>query len=222
MVLTVRDLHDFLRNFVDSMNPRTDNPRHQTKTYDRRERSMSKVLWSFAIVIAATLAPSIVRADAITYNVDINLGGDMITGTITTDGTIGTLNNSNITAFTLSEQNNIIPTLTSANGGFLDAIGITALTTTPNNISLNVVAVTTAFVDPSGNEIEIIGGPVDQVIIINPNTHLENENAFPLGTSIGTAAVPEIDNASAPSALALVAGVVLIIRGRRYPKVPTA
>jgi hypothetical protein len=44
------------------------------------------------LVSAAMVSPSLLRADNITYNIDQTVGAGSVTGTITTDGTIGALN----------------------------------------------------------------------------------------------------------------------------------
>jgi len=44
------------------------------------------------LVTAVMVSPSLLRADNITYNVDQTVGAGSVTGTITTDGTIGVLN----------------------------------------------------------------------------------------------------------------------------------
>jgi hypothetical protein len=44
------------------------------------------------LVSAAMVSPSLLRADNITYNIDQTVGAGSVTGTITTDGTIGVLN----------------------------------------------------------------------------------------------------------------------------------
>ncbi len=48
---------------------------------------------TFSILLsAAMVSPSLLRADNITYNIDQTVGAGSVTGTITTDGTIGVLN----------------------------------------------------------------------------------------------------------------------------------
>lgn len=48
---------------------------------------------AFALLVcAAIVSPSLLRADDITYNVNQTVGTGSVTGTITTDGTIGALN----------------------------------------------------------------------------------------------------------------------------------
>ena len=44
------------------------------------------------LVSAAMVSPSLLRADNITYNINQTVGAGSVTGTITTDGTIGALN----------------------------------------------------------------------------------------------------------------------------------
>jgi hypothetical protein len=53
----------------------------------RLDLRRSLILWSLAIFIASSCA-----AASITYNVDLTVGAASVTGTITTDGTIGVLN----------------------------------------------------------------------------------------------------------------------------------
>jgi len=58
---------------------------------------MRKTLWIILTVLAmAIVAPTVLRADDITYSVNLTVGAGSVIGTITTDGTIGTLATSDI------------------------------------------------------------------------------------------------------------------------------
>lgn len=64
-----------------------------------------RTLWIVAIVFAALIAPAVLRAADITYNVDQIVGAGSstgtVTGTITTDGTIGALSGNDIVSVDL-------------------------------------------------------------------------------------------------------------------------
>src|SRR6267378_6044483 len=65
---------------------------------------MRKSLWSIAVVFAVAVeSPTVLRATAtdITYTVNQTVGAGGVTGTITTDGTIGTLAAGNIIGWNL-------------------------------------------------------------------------------------------------------------------------
>jgi hypothetical protein len=64
---------------------------------------MRKLFWlSPVLLVFATIgAPTVLRADSITYNVDLAVGADSVTGTITTDGKTGVLTSSDIVSWAL-------------------------------------------------------------------------------------------------------------------------
>jgi hypothetical protein len=177
---------------------------------------MRKVLWIIALVFAASLAPTVLHADNITYGVNFTVGGDTVTGTITTNATIGQLTGSDIIAFSLSDSDNLIAVLNNTNS----SVDLN-FETTPTFLSANPTLIT---YDPNGLTTFIIVDPGVGKIGIGPGGTGSIADLATGRTVTGTVSnviggVPEINPASAPSALALVAGVVLIIRGRR--KIPT-
>ena len=203
------------------MKQRPHNPfsimRHQTKSERfAREKMMRRSLWIIAVVFVASLAPT-VRADAITYTINTNIAGDILTGTITTDGHLGQLTAGDITAYSLSDSLNLLGTTrTLSNSTFIsppstiiDLVGTSTQLLAQNNF--------TPFQFTAGGGVGLTIEPqgLGGSIIQNSSVAV---SAGILSPVIGVA-VPEINSATAPSALALVAGAVLIIRGRR--KVPT-
>jgi hypothetical protein len=60
---------------------------------------MNKYLVIIPSLLAALAAPATLQADQQTYNVNFTVGGDTITGTIATDGDLGTLNAVEIDSF---------------------------------------------------------------------------------------------------------------------------
>jgi hypothetical protein len=60
------------------------------------------------LVSAAMVSPSLLRADNITYNIDQTVGAGSVTGTITTDGTIGALNTGGVTDGSVGVAGNIV------------------------------------------------------------------------------------------------------------------
>jgi hypothetical protein len=185
--------------------------------------SMRKSLWIIALIFAAMGAPTVLRAD-ITYGVDLNVGGDIVMGSITTDGTIGQLNTSDITAFSLSDSENFI-NLNNTNAGF-NGTPVSIFYASQSQLTINPPTPDNGndFHANTGDEdldIYSAGGNAPYAAHIYSSTGiLSAYSQLPNGTVAGT--VPEINPASAPSALALVAGAVLIIRGRRTRKVPAA
>jgi hypothetical protein len=179
---------------------------------------MRKSMWIMGFVIAASLTPSIVRADNITYDVNINLGGDILTGTITTDGQLGQLTAGDISSYSLTDSQNLLgATLTPANST-LDPTGATQirLFASPTQItpSPNGSILTITSNAPNPSTLQISGKPDNfEVVIFGPDESMVVGIPSTLGTVAGT--VPEIDPSSGTSALALVATVICIIRGRR-------
>jgi len=182
---------------------------------------LRKALWIVAFVIAASLTPTVLCADNITYNVDVGVGGDILTGTITTDGTMGQLKSQDILGFSLFDSEQLL----GVNGISSNApaqppppSSITVLNATPfgtlqqfgpipNENAIN-------FVDSSGG-VEIDLGTVK--IYNNTNNIVGMTNGSELGTI-----VRELNLSSGTSGLVLVACSVLIIRGRRRIPTPIA
>jgi len=63
---------------------------------------MRKFLWIISFVFAVLIAPKALRADGIVYSVNQTEGWFTVTGTITTDGTIGVLSSNDITSWDLT------------------------------------------------------------------------------------------------------------------------
>lgn len=63
---------------------------------------MRRFLWIISFVFVILIAPTVMRADDITYTVNQTEGGYGVAGTITTDGKIGTLSSSDIIAWNLT------------------------------------------------------------------------------------------------------------------------
>jgi hypothetical protein len=63
---------------------------------------MRKTLWLIALIFAAIAAPTVLRADDIVYSVNHAEGSFGVTGTVTTDGTIGTLSSTDIIGWDLT------------------------------------------------------------------------------------------------------------------------
>jgi hypothetical protein len=62
---------------------------------------MRKLLCIITALFVAIGAPKILRADSITYSIDQTLGAGSVTGTITTNGTIGILDLADLTGWNL-------------------------------------------------------------------------------------------------------------------------
>jgi hypothetical protein len=71
---------------------------------------MRKSLWLIGLALAALSAPTALRAADITYTVYESVGAGMVTGSITTDGTVGTLATSDIVDWNLVLNDGTHPT----------------------------------------------------------------------------------------------------------------
>jgi len=60
------------------------------------------------LLSAAMVSPSLLRADNITYSIDQTVGAGSVTGTITTDGTIGVLNTGGVIDGPVGSAGNIV------------------------------------------------------------------------------------------------------------------
>jgi hypothetical protein len=74
---------------------------HSRPSTTRGSVMMRGFVGIIALAIAIILASTVARADTITYNVNQAIGSASATGTITTDGTIGTLTSANIVGWNL-------------------------------------------------------------------------------------------------------------------------
>ena len=108
---------------------------------------MHKSFWNVVLLFAASVAPTTLRADDSVYVVNVNVGGDMLTGTITTDGKIGDLEGQDIAGFSLSDSQHLLGTsgISSSTGGFVDVspgnpTTPTTLGSTSNGTLVNVVS----------------------------------------------------------------------------------
>ena len=75
------------------------------------------------LVVVAALFPMAAQAAPLTYNVNRTIGAGTVIGTITTDGTFGSLTNANINAWSLTLDSSLWPLtlLTQANSFVLAA-----------------------------------------------------------------------------------------------------
>jgi hypothetical protein len=71
---------------------------------------MRRTLWIIALALTAMLTPTVLRAADITYTVDETVGAGIVTGSITTDGTIGTLDTADIVNWDLTLNDGSNPT----------------------------------------------------------------------------------------------------------------
>ena len=78
-----------------------------------------------ALALAASLLAGSVLASPITYSINRSVGAGSVTGTITTDGTFGSLAIANITAWSLLFSSAGLPggNLTSVTGDFINVLG---------------------------------------------------------------------------------------------------
>ena len=101
---------------------------------------MRKSLWMVAVVFAAIGAPTVLRAQTdLTYAVNQTVGAGSVTGTITTDGTIGGIGAGNIVGWNLTladGANTLILTPTNSSVTDSGCCG-NALTATPTDLTFN-------------------------------------------------------------------------------------
>ena len=93
-----------------------------------------------ALLLASILAlPGFAAAAPITYNVQNTFSSFSVTGTITTDGTLGTLASSDITSYSLTVSNGTrTDTLTALNSS--ESVAGSGLTATPSGLFYNYVS----------------------------------------------------------------------------------
>ena len=176
---------------------------------------MRNSLWIIALVFAASFAPTVLRADDITYLVDVADGPDTIIGSITTDGTIGaigagqifggyTLTVTGLNTFTLNGSNSTISqpqTFQATNTGLLQ------ITPNTNGLIINGTGAVT------GDLIEFEAFFNSPQPIINVHSPGQSSVSSSVSATFGT--VPELNLSSGIAAILLVACSGLIIRGRR-------
>jgi hypothetical protein len=187
---------------------------------------MRKSLLAIALIFAASLAPTVLRADTV-YNVNANIGGDILTGTISTDGNLGQLTAGDITAYSLSDSLNILGTTrTMSNSTFITPLSTvidlyatsTQLTSQDNVTPFNFEAPggTELIIEPLGVGISLIGNSSVT------DSNLLTSNIVGTVTPASPPAVPELNPSSGTSALLLVACAAMILRGRRKIPAPLA
>jgi hypothetical protein len=96
---------------------------------------MRKSLWIIAALFAVISAPTVLLADDITYNVNQTEGIFAVSGTVTTDGAIGTLGNTDIVAWDLT-LNSFPAILLDTNNSTAEVIG-SALTATATELTFD-------------------------------------------------------------------------------------
>jgi hypothetical protein len=183
-------------------------------------------MWLITLALAATLVPTVAKADT-TYAVDETVGIGVVTGSITTNGTIGTLDSADIVNWNLVLNDGTNPTFdlegpTSGNNSliFMDGSDLTATAT----------QLLFDFGGTDGGRFTffIIGGPdicystiVDctgtpvgvSLDTLTPNTHYV---FTALSDTEAIAAVPGVVSTPEPSTIVLLlAGISLLIVMRK-------
>jgi hypothetical protein len=191
-----------------------------------------------SIGVALLMAASAAYAQDITYVLTpLNDGiGDTLKGTITTDGTLGVLRASDIVSFQFSY--NLTAALTIDDRTPSPDFG-TWGSSDPGGAVVEALGGAPTGVDATASALSYVGGGslwfVDNLGLSSPPLHPNNAYAFfsdslkEFGDSQGLeqtgiainslpytiATAPEIDPASAASGLALLAGGLVVLRGRR-------
>jgi hypothetical protein len=180
-----------------------------------------------ASIVVALLAASAAYAQELTYVlIPVNDGiGDTLTGTITTDGNLGVLQGSDILSFQFTYDlsagltiDDHTPSIDAGTWGSSDgsAFVVNTLLTSPTGVE--ATASTLTYV--GGGNLWFADAPISnaEVFISNSSVlfsdqHLSEQTGTPINPVFATA--PEIDPASASSALALLFGGIAVLRGRR-------
>jgi hypothetical protein len=192
-----------------------------------------KSLWIILPALFAAIgAPTVVRANSITYNINQTVGIGSIAGTITTDGTIGTLATANIVGWSLT-LNDGTTTIGLIPSDSITAIIGSDLTASVTDLTFNfsggdygqlVFADTSVgsgygvvcFEDPNQN----CGGVYNRVVLYNLGLDGLAPNIGLFGNQvIATVATPE------PGTVGLVLigiGLMLVMRKRIAQSLPQA
>lgn len=162
-----------------------------------------------------------------TFNVNFTVGGDNVTGFITTDVSTGALGVTDITNYSLTDSLEGVSVNMTADG-FTSGPYPTGLVITGNQLEFdfaNPVASAALFGVCCGPTINLAAGSASSFLggsmivvpfggaIVGP--YLAHDALTILGTAPATTAAPEIDPASAASGLALLVGGLVVLRGRR-------
>jgi hypothetical protein len=111
-----------------------------------------------ALALAATLVPTVVKADDITYGVDETVGIGQVTGSITTNGTIGTLVTADIVDWNVLLNDGTNPPVRLEG----PASGNNSLVFLDGDLSATATQLLFAFGAADGGRLQfyVIGGPV--------------------------------------------------------------
>jgi hypothetical protein len=195
----------------------------------------SKVFWGLCIGLLGTLATGLVSAQDITYVLTpVNDGiGDTLTGTITTDGNLGVLQGSDIVSFQFTydltaaltiDDKTPTPDFGTWGSSDPDASVVEALAGMPTGVDATAAALTS-----------VGGGNLRFVASINTSLHpnyayalfgdsfdefgdtqgLEQTGIVINSSSYTIAKAPEIDPASAMSAITLLFSGVAVLSARK-------
>jgi hypothetical protein len=182
--------------------------------------ALAKWMVGLALIAGIQEAGAQSAQQDITYDVNFSVNVFTLTGSITTDGA-QTLTASDIVSFNLLDDNPI--STSSSSGGVVTCGTACGLTTSDGNLYFNFFSSASAltFSGPNGAD-EFIGGSTSGGIIssptVNPGALLFAVSVYPANQQpLGTAtAAPEINPASAASAMALLLGGLTVMRGRKY------
>jgi hypothetical protein len=159
-------------------------------------------------VFAASLAPTAVRADDITYAVDLTFDGDTLMGTISTNGTLGPLTAADISSYSLYDTENFLTTtLTQSNSSFTSGPNPTTITATATQLITNGTG-TNFNIDGPGGEIFFINNVsgVNTVVLNNTGNDTNANDNFRAGliiASVQSTSVPELNPSSGGMRLTL-------------------
>lgn len=182
----------------------------------------SKVLFGVALLMASSAA----YAQDLTYVlIPVNDGiGDTLVGTITTDGNLGVLQGSDILSFQftydLSAGLTIDDHTPSTDVGTWGTTDGTAFVVNTHGIPTGVEATATTLTSVGGGTLWFADEPLSNAEVLIGNSrvlfsdqHLSEQTGLPINPVFATA--PEIDPASATSALTLLFGGIAVLRGRK-------
>lgn len=170
---------------------------------------MRRFLWILLAVFVVAIGAPVAHADPVIFAVTGSVtDGSIISGTITIDTTVGDITAADVIfgAPASTTQTNVF--FQAQNFFFVNGYGVDIRNTS------NTIAFLFSIPD-GGTLVGYAGGSTVQGNLFN----LSTQTGYDVLTAFTLTDVPEINPSNAMAPLALLAGVILILRGRR--KIPT-